>query len=70
MLVCYRLVAAVYRQSWSPFHTGDNFWMIPFLVPFLGSVTAVCVYSFLIERLEVTNRKSDTISKTNTKYGI
>ena len=33
-----------------------------------GSVIAACVYSLFIERLQVTNHKCETISKTNNKY--
>ena len=42
--------------------------MIPFLVPYLGSVIAVCVYSIFIERLQVSSGKSETISNVNNKY--
>ena len=59
--VVFRLVAALYTGDLSPFHNGNNFWMIPFLVPYLGSVIAVCVYSFFIERLSVTYNKSKSV---------
>lgn len=63
-----RLVAALYTGDLSPFHKGNNFWMIPFLVPYLGSVIAVCVYSFFIERLSVTYRKSKSVISSDIKF--
>ena len=64
----FRLVAALYTGDLSPFHKGNNFWMIPFLVPYLGSVIAVCVYSFFIERLSVTYRKSKSVISSDIKF--
>ena len=52
-------MAAIYRQSWTPFTMANDFWMIPFLVPFLGSIIAVSVYSLLIERLALDNNSAD-----------
>ena len=60
--VLFRLVAAIYTGDLSPFHNGNNFWMIPFLVPYLGSVIAVCVYSFFIERLSGTKKSKSVIA--------
>ena len=42
--------------------------MIPFLVPYLGSIIAVSVYSIMIEKLEVINRKGETEPKNNIKF--
>ena len=58
----------MYRQSWSPFEKGGNFWMIPFLVPYLGSIIAVSVYSIMIEKLEVINVKGENATKNNIKF--
>ena len=66
--VVFRLVAALYTGDLSPFHNGNNFWMIPFLVPYLGSVIAVCVYSFFIERLSVTYKKSKSVISGDIKF--
>ena len=37
--------------------------MIPFLVPYLGSIIAVSIYSLMIEKLEVINRKGEKLPK-------
>ena len=66
--VVFRLVAALYTGDLSPFHNGNNFWMIPFLVPYLGSVIAVCVYSFFIERLSVAHKKSKSVIPGDIKF--
>ena len=53
-----RLMAALYNGDLSSFRKGGNFWMIPFLVPYLGSLIAVSVYYFFIERPRVTGKRS------------
>ena len=71
MVTCFvdRVVAAIYRQSWQPFNTGDRFWMIPFLVPYLGSVIAVSVYSLFIERLSLSPvSQTKLVTSKNVKY--
>ena len=62
------MVAALYTGDLSPFHKGNNFWMIPFLVPYLGSFIAVCVYSFFIERLSVAHKKSKSVISNDNKF--
>ena len=42
--------------------------MIPFLVPYLGSIIAVSVYSIMIEKLEVINQKGENAAKNNIKF--
>lgn len=46
-----RAIAAVWRMSLSPFHKGGKFWLIPLLVPYLGAVIGVSVYSLCIQRM-------------------
>lgn len=63
-----RLIAAIYRGAWSPFSVGGRFWLIPFLVPYLGSVIAVSVYSLFIEKLEVINTSDSRVPKLDGRY--
>eukprot|EP00091_Calanus_sinicus_P021139 TRINITY_DN6102_c0_g1_i3.p1 TRINITY_DN6102_c0_g1~~TRINITY_DN6102_c0_g1_i3.p1 ORF type:complete len:263 (-),score=61.78 TRINITY_DN6102_c0_g1_i3:81-869(-) len=46
-----RAIAALWRMSLSPFHKGGKFWLIPFLVPYLGAAIGVSVYSLAIQRV-------------------
>ena len=67
-LLFFRLIAAIYRGSWTPFEVGGRFWLIPFLVPYLGSVIAVSVYSLFIEKLEVINTSDTGVPKIGARY--
>ena len=63
-ILFFRVVAAVWRMSFSPFHTGGKFWLVPFLVPYLGAVIGVSVYSLFIQRMRqerLITKKTKTV---------
>ena len=60
----FRAIAALWRMSFSPFHKGGKFWLIPFLVPYLGAVIGVSVYSLAIQRVRqerIVNKKTKSV---------
>ena len=48
-------------MSFSPFQRGGKFWLVPLLVPYLGAVIGVSVYSLAIQSM----RQQDIITKKN-----
>lgn len=54
-----RVIAAAWRMSFSPFQRGGKFWLVPLLVPYLGAVIGVSIYSLAIQSM----RNQDIIHK-------
>ena len=43
-----RLLASLWKMSFSPFTSTGHFWLVPFLIPYLGGVVGIITYQLLI----------------------
>ena len=43
-----RAIAALWKMSLSPFTSTGHFWLVPFLLPYLGGVIGIITYQLCI----------------------